>query len=552
MRRCRGRRGSRGSSPGRLRPSNPHSRRRRAAAMADRVAACVDEPMATTAPSAMTPGPIARSHRCSAMSLTSPGGGRRRAEARPASSQAALIGRLSAAGGRPAASGWACATLRSQPRTTPRGREAGAIPAQSRYGDRPLGGRKSGRRPTVHCSNLREKGRQDRAIHRISPSLRRRSEGLRDSSRPSRSYHHPEAPRVSTPRSPFRPLLALVALAALLFGACSGTAASPSPVPCRQRRAPRSPPPPRPPPATPAPTPAPAFPANLTDDEGTAVAIPAEPQKIVSLTPADTEILFAIGAGDRVVAQRRATIADYPTAASAAARRGDLRRRSTSRRSSASTPTSSSPAGSASHPPDAIAQLRVARDPGPRRLRAVRRRRLQGHRAHRGRGRRCRRRPTALTDAMQTEMTAIADAASAAAAAAGTKPRVFYDVGYTDATGQIYGAAEDSFLAEMVGPARGRRHHRRPGHLRDPARDAHRDAIRRSSSWASTRSTRRPRRPSRSATGWSRPDRGQERRHPPGPGHRDHPSGAAPADRAAQPRAGDVPGPRPPVAAAGH
>lgn len=50
-----------------------------------------------------------------------------------------------------------------------------------------------------------------------------------------------------------------------------------------------------------APTEAPAFPVTLTDDEGTEVAIPAEPAKIVSLTPAATETLFAIGAGDRVV-----------------------------------------------------------------------------------------------------------------------------------------------------------------------------------------------------------------------------------------------------------
>ena len=40
---------------------------------------------------------------------------------------------------------------------------------------------------------------------------------------------------------------------------------------------------------------------TLTDDEGTAVTIKAEPQKIVSLTPAATEILFALGAGDRIV-----------------------------------------------------------------------------------------------------------------------------------------------------------------------------------------------------------------------------------------------------------
>ena len=44
-----------------------------------------------------------------------------------------------------------------------------------------------------------------------------------------------------------------------------------------------------------------AFPVTLTDDEGTEVTIPAEPRAIVSLTPAETEILFALGAGDRVV-----------------------------------------------------------------------------------------------------------------------------------------------------------------------------------------------------------------------------------------------------------
>jgi iron complex transport system substrate-binding protein len=45
------------------------------------------------------------------------------------------------------------------------------------------------------------------------------------------------------------------------------------------------------------------FPVTLTDDEGTVVTIPAEPRHIVSLTPAATEILFAIGAGPRVVAK---------------------------------------------------------------------------------------------------------------------------------------------------------------------------------------------------------------------------------------------------------
>ena len=65
--------------------------------------------------------------------------------------------------------------------------------------------------------------------------------------------------------------------------------------------------------ATPALTasPAPAFPVTLTDDEGTKVELKTEPQKIVSLTPGETEILFAIGAGDRVVGKVE-DIANYP------------------------------------------------------------------------------------------------------------------------------------------------------------------------------------------------------------------------------------------------
>ncbi len=58
------------------------------------------------------------------------------------------------------------------------------------------------------------------------------------------------------------------------------------------------------------PGPSAAFPVTLTDDEGTAVAIPSEPERIVSLTPATTEILFEIGAGERVVATT--DFDDYP------------------------------------------------------------------------------------------------------------------------------------------------------------------------------------------------------------------------------------------------
>jgi iron complex transport system substrate-binding protein len=54
-----------------------------------------------------------------------------------------------------------------------------------------------------------------------------------------------------------------------------------------------------------------AFPITLTDDDGTSIKIAAEPQHIVSLTPATTEILYAIGAGDRL-AGKVEDVANYP------------------------------------------------------------------------------------------------------------------------------------------------------------------------------------------------------------------------------------------------
>ena len=70
--------------------------------------------------------------------------------------------------------------------------------------------------------------------------------------------------------------------------------------------------------ASPAASPGPSavaatYPLTLTDDEGTAVTILAMPRTIVSLTPATTEILFAVGAGPRVGGVTDAD--DYPPAA---------------------------------------------------------------------------------------------------------------------------------------------------------------------------------------------------------------------------------------------
>ena len=57
---------------------------------------------------------------------------------------------------------------------------------------------------------------------------------------------------------------------------------------------------------------------------------------------------------------------------------------------------------------------------------------------------------TEITDAMRADMKLTTDAAAAEAAKAGTKERVYYEIGYTDGTGEIFAPADKSFLAEMV------------------------------------------------------------------------------------------------------
>lgn len=64
----------------------------------------------------------------------------------------------------------------------------------------------------------------------------------------------------------------------------------------------------------PTPTPSPSGP-TLVDDEGTTTTLAAVPQTIVSLTPATTELLFAMGAGDKL--RGRTDQDDFPAQASA-------------------------------------------------------------------------------------------------------------------------------------------------------------------------------------------------------------------------------------------
>jgi iron complex transport system substrate-binding protein len=143
------------------------------------------------------------------------------------------------------------------------------------------------------------------------------------------------------------------------------------------------------------------FPVTLSDDEGTAVAIPAEPRRIVSLTPGATEVLFALGVGDRVVAADSAS--DYPPEAA---------------------PLPHVAAFGTLDAEQVVADVELLG-------------RVVG-------------RPAAGVGLAQTMRSAIDGLALAVRA--GPKPRVFYEV---DATKQIYGPADQSFLAEMVALAGG-------------------------------------------------------------------------------------------------
>ena len=63
------------------------------------------------------------------------------------------------------------------------------------------------------------------------------------------------------------------------------------------------------------------FPVTVTDDNGNTVTIPAKPERIVSTAPANTETLFALGVGDRVVGVN--SLDDYPPEVAEIARIGD-------------------------------------------------------------------------------------------------------------------------------------------------------------------------------------------------------------------------------------
>jgi iron complex transport system substrate-binding protein len=102
------------------------------------------------------------------------------------------------------------------------------------------------------------------------------------------------------------PAVALAVVAVFILAACSTTAtpgfSGPANQPFPSAQASPS--------ATSSPVPTASFPLTLTDDEGGTLTLPAAPVLIVSLSPAHTEIAFALGAGDKVVATT--DFDDYP------------------------------------------------------------------------------------------------------------------------------------------------------------------------------------------------------------------------------------------------
>ncbi len=190
--------------------------------------------------------------------------------------------------------------------------------------------------------------------------------------------------------------------------------------------------------ATPTPVPAATFPLSLTDDEGTAVPLKAAPRKIVSLTPATTETLFAIGAGPWVVATT--DFDDYPTEVTALPHVASYSAIDIEKIVDLGADLVVA-GGNGFNPPDQLAKLRslgipvlvvYARDVAG----VLRDIELVGKAV----GREAQARD--LTASMRAGFDQISTAAAAL-----TKPRTFYEI---DATGAIYGPADESFLTEMI------------------------------------------------------------------------------------------------------
>lgn len=229
---------------------------------------------------------------------------------------------------------------------------------------------------------------------------------------------------------------ALILAVAFVLAACSGSGASPSPNPIGTLA-------PTGVPSAPAPSASPAFPTSITDDEGTVVALASAPRKIVSLTPATTETLFALGAGPRLVG--RTDSDDYPPEAASVQVVVKLGKVDVEQVVGLS-PDLVLAGGDGFTPPDVVTQLRslhipvvvvYAKDTDGvfKDIRLIGQASGEADAAN------------AMADGMATEFDAVK-----AVTAGVAHPKVFYEI---DATSTIYTAADQSFLAQMIQDAGG-------------------------------------------------------------------------------------------------
>ena len=238
--------------------------------------------------------------------------------------------------------------------------------------------------------------------------------------------------------------LAAPLLAALLLLAGCAAGASPSPS-TPSGGVTSSTPPTASPTSTASPTPSqPAFPLTLTDDEGTAVHLAARPARIVSLTPATTETLFALGLGDHLVGD--GAFDDYPAAAKrlphVATYQGVSIEQLVALR-----PDLVLAGGNGLNAPADIARIRSLGIP----VVVVYAATVEGVLADIrlvGEAGGVLPEAVTLTAAMEGRLAAI----TAAAAAAGSRPRTFYEI---DHQPEIYGPADGSFVADMITRAGG-------------------------------------------------------------------------------------------------
>jgi iron complex transport system substrate-binding protein len=185
-------------------------------------------------------------------------------------------------------------------------------------------------------------------------------------------------------------------------------------------------------------SPAAEFPVTLIDDEGTSVTIRAEPQRIASLSPANTETVFALGGGDRLVGGT--DFDDYPAEAAAlpdlATYQGVIMEQLV-----AADPDLVLALGDGGQTPPDVTRIRELGIPVlvlypedvPEVLNDIE---LIGQAIGEGEA------AAAMTDDMQARIDAIS-----AATAAVSQPRTFYELG---AEPEIYGPADESFVADMV------------------------------------------------------------------------------------------------------